>query len=247
MKQLIYWIIGKGKFKDFMYWLLGDKATRTILGTWNWLWGIPVESGGKVALEVAKEAVESMKKSIAELTDSVAKVVAAYEAIKTEYEVKQKGFKEAENQALLAYQNGNENAARLAMAKAISLENLLTKIKVKLDQSQKVVTDSKQKLLKEKEKLENHKLDLQSLESISRINESLGKITDFESSLNIEHAQDDFNEASYAIQNKNYQVNAVIELSENPTDKLEMELDKLTRDDEISRRLERLRLNKIDS
>ncbi len=28
---------------------MGDKAGRTIVGSWNWLWGMPVESGGKVA------------------------------------------------------------------------------------------------------------------------------------------------------------------------------------------------------
>ena len=40
--------------KKFVYWLLGEKAGCTVVGTWNWLWGIPVEAGGKVAVSVAE-------------------------------------------------------------------------------------------------------------------------------------------------------------------------------------------------
>ncbi|NJK73671.1 MAG: PspA/IM30 family protein, partial [Microcoleus sp. SU_5_6] len=45
--------------KKAVYWLMGDKAGRTLVGVWNWLWGIPVESGGQVAVEVAEESLRS--------------------------------------------------------------------------------------------------------------------------------------------------------------------------------------------
>lgn len=40
--------------KKAIYWVMGERAGRTIVGTWNWLWGMPVESGGKVAVAVAE-------------------------------------------------------------------------------------------------------------------------------------------------------------------------------------------------
>ena len=48
--------------KKVLYWLMGEKAGRTIVGTWNWLWGIPVESGGKVSVAVAEESLRSIDK-----------------------------------------------------------------------------------------------------------------------------------------------------------------------------------------
>ncbi|BAZ15604.1 PspA/IM30 family protein [Calothrix sp. NIES-4071] len=47
--------------KKAIYWLMGERAGRTIVGTWNWLWGIPVEQGGKVAVAVAEESLQSMQ------------------------------------------------------------------------------------------------------------------------------------------------------------------------------------------
>ena len=43
--------------KKVTYWLLGETAGRTSVATWKWLWGLPVESGGKIAENVAKESV----------------------------------------------------------------------------------------------------------------------------------------------------------------------------------------------
>jgi phage shock protein A len=97
MKQLIYWLIGEGKLKLFIYWLIGERTGRTLVGIWNWLWGIPVESGGKIAVEVAQESLESMQISISKLAESVATVVAAYEKAKAKYATKEREFKLAEN------------------------------------------------------------------------------------------------------------------------------------------------------
>ena len=227
--------------KQVIYWLIGEKSGRVLVGTWNWLWGIPVESGGKIAVEVAQESLESMQRSVAELTESVANIMAAYQMVKSEYDRQQKEYKEAENQAILAYQNSNEDGARLAMSRAIALENLLPKIALKVQQSEQVLTIAKQKLQKEKEKLELQKMEMQNLKSLHKINESLAKISDFDSSLNMESAQSQFDEASQAIQGRNLQVNAEAELSENPTEQLQGELNQMTIDAEIKRRLELLK------
>ena len=65
--------------KKITYWLFGSTAGSTSVAAWKWLWGLPVESGGKIAEKVAQESINSMQESIAQLTNAVAKVVAAYQ------------------------------------------------------------------------------------------------------------------------------------------------------------------------
>jgi phage shock protein A len=66
------------------------------------LWGIPIESGGKIAVESARESLESMQKSLAELTESVAKVVAAQQSAQAQYEAKKQEHTNYLQQAVTA-------------------------------------------------------------------------------------------------------------------------------------------------
>lgn len=241
MKQLIYWLIGKGKLKFVIYWLIGDSSGRTLVGIWNWLWGIPVESGGKIAVEVAQESLESMQRSLAQLTESVATVVAAYEKAQAKYTTKFQELKQAENQASLAHQQGNEEAARLALSRAIAIEQLLPKMASQVAQAEKVVIAAKEKLHREREKLETYKTEMQNMKALSEINEALATIAKVDSSLNLSAAQNQFDSAQAAVEGKYLKVNAEAELSESHIEKLETDLKRLTLDDEISRRLAKLK------
>ncbi len=241
MKQLIYWLIGEGKLKLVIYWLIGDRSGRTLVGIWNWLWGIPVESGGKIAQEVAQESLESMQRSIAKITESVATVVAAYEKAQTKYAAKLQELKQAENGARLAYEQGNEEAARLSMSRAIAIERLLPKIAEQVASAEKVVIAAKEKLYREREKVEAYKTEMQNLKALSEINEALATIAKVDSSLNLSAASDQFESAQAAIEGRYLKVNAQAELSESHTDKLQTDLERLTLDDEISRRLAKLK------
>jgi phage shock protein A len=62
--------------RGFIDWLMGDRAGRVIVGSWRWLWGLPVESGGKVAVAVAEESLQSMQESVQESVQQLAKAVA---------------------------------------------------------------------------------------------------------------------------------------------------------------------------
>jgi phage shock protein A len=110
-------MLNKRFVKRFIYWFMGKRAGTTLFGMWHWLWGVPVEKGGKIAVEVAKESLESMKLAVANLTDAAARVVAAQETARAKYEAKRQEFSQYQQQALLANQQGNQEAARLAMTK----------------------------------------------------------------------------------------------------------------------------------
>lgn len=226
--------------KKIIYWLIGDRAARLVVGTWNWLLGLPLEHGGKIAVEVAEESLRSMQESVVQLTESVAKVKAAYERAKEQYKVKEREFKLAENQALLAHRNGNEEAARLAMSKAILIEQLLPQLAEQVTQAEKWLLAMKDKLRQEQQKLETYKVQTQNLKALSEVNEALATIAKINTDLRIDSARSQFEIAESAVQKRHLKVSALTELSETPAAKLTTELEQLTLDDEITRRFQQL-------
>jgi phage shock protein A len=226
--------------KKALYWFIGDRAAPLVIGTWNWLWGLPIQSGGKVAVEVAEESLRSMQESMVKLTQSVSQVKAAYDRAHEKYIAKQREFKLAESQALLAHQNGNEEAARLAMSKAILIEQLLPQLAEQVAQARQWQTSLKEKLRREQEKLETYKVQTQNLKALSEVNEALAAITKVNTDLRMDSARSQFETAESAVQQRYRQVTALTELSENPAEKLTADLDRLTLDDEIIRRFQRL-------
>jgi len=226
--------------KKVLYWLVGEKAGRTIVGGWNWLWGIPVESGGRVSVEVAEESLRSMQESVQKLAAAVATQVAAYERAKQKYEAKAKEMQVFENQAMTAQRNGNEEAARLAMSKVIQTEQILPQLESQVLQAEKFVNASKDKLKRERQKLEEYKTDLSNMKDLQEINQALGAITKVNDSLSIDSARSQFEQAKGAVERRNLQQNALAELSEDPTEKLKADLENMAADDEVARRLQML-------
>lgn len=224
--------------------LIWAKSGRTLMAIWNWLWGIPIEAGGKFAVEAAQESVKSMQQSVAQLAESVAAAVAAYEKVKSKFVAKQQELKKAENQALLAYQQGNEEAARLAMSRAIALERLLPKMTEQVTQAEKVVVSAKEKLHRERERLEAYHTEIQNLKVLTEINEALETIAQVDSSLDMNSARYQFESAQAAVEERYFKANAQAELSENPAERLQADLDHLMLNDEISSRLAQLKAEK---
>ncbi|MCS6791524.1 MAG: PspA/IM30 family protein [Oscillatoriaceae bacterium SKW80] len=223
--------------KKFIYWLFGETAGRVIVGIWNWLWGLPVESGGKISVKVAEESLRTMQESIQKLAQAVAVQVSAYERAKQKYEAKVKEMQNFEQQARAAQRSGNEEAARLAMSKVIQIEQLLPQLEAQVLQAEQFVNTYKEKLNRERMKLESYKQEMQNMKDIAEINEALSQITTIDSDLSIDSARSQFEQAKNAVLARNLKVKALAELSENPAEKLEADLDKMLLDEEVSRRL----------
>jgi phage shock protein A len=226
--------------KKFIYWLMGDKAGRTVVGTWNWLWGMPVESGGKVAVAVAEESLQSMQESVQKLASAVAIQEGSYKTAKQKYESKVKELQTFEHQAIAAKNSGNEEAARMAMTKVLQTEQILPKLEELVKQAEQAVNASKDKLNRERMKLEAYKADMQNLKDMSEVNEALAMIAKVNNEFDIGSAKNQFEAAKSAVERRNLKSNAMAELSENPAEKLQADIEKMTIDDEISRRLQML-------
>jgi len=226
--------------KKAVYWIMGERAGRTIVGTWNWLWGMPVESGGKVAVAVAEESLQSMQEAVQKLAGAVAAQEGAYKTAKAKYETKIKEFNVLEQQAMIAQRGGNEEAARMAMTKAIQTEQILPKLEEMVKQAETAVKASKDKLNRERMKLESYKADMQNMKDMSEVNEALAMIARVNNEFDIGSAKSDFEKAKGAVERRNLQTEALAELSENPAEKLQAEMENMTLDDEVARRLHRL-------
>jgi phage shock protein A len=227
----------KLKPKSFLYWFLGDRAGNTLVATWNWLWGIPIESGGKIAVEAARESLASMEQAIAELVKSVAKIDAAHKSALAKTGEKENEHTELLRQVAIAHQKGNQEMARLAMAKAIAVEKILPAMQERVQRVQKVLEAAKAKLREEQNNLEIYKLEMSNIQAMGSINEALSSINDFNSGLDLGDAIGTFDDSKVAITGRYHVENARMELSENPIEKAGRELDELTLDEEINRRL----------
>lgn len=230
--------------KKVIYWLMGEKAGRTVIGIWNWLWGLPVESGGKVAVETAEQALRDMQISVQKLSEAVATQVAAYQRAKQKYENKVQEMEKFERQAITAQKQGNEEAARLAMSKVIQIEQLLPQLEVQVQQAESYVNVSKEKLKRERTKLEAYKTDMQNMKDLTEINEALAAMAKVNSDLNIDAARSQFEAAKSAVERRNLQQQALAEFSENPDERLQADLEKMTLDDAVAQRLQRLEASK---
>ncbi|MBW4510041.1 MAG: PspA/IM30 family protein [Scytonematopsis contorta HA4267-MV1] len=223
--------------KKVIYWVMGERAGRTIVGTWNWLWGMPVEQGGKVAVRVAEESLESMQESVTKLAEAVAMQVGSYERAKKKYQEKVQELKNLEQQAATAKRLGNEDAARMAITRVLQIEQLLPQLEAQVNQAEQFVNGSKDKLNRERMKLEQYKADMQNMKDLAEVNEALGAIAKVNNEFNIGSARSQFEEAKNAVQGKNLRQNALAELSENPAEKLQADMENMTLDEEVNRRL----------
>jgi phage shock protein A len=201
---------------------------------------MPVESGGKVAVAVAEESLQSMQEAVQKLAVAVAAQEGAYKTAKNKYEAKIKEFNTLEQQAMVAQKGGNEDGARMASRKALLTEQILPKLAEMVKQAETAVKASKDKLNRERVKLESYKADMQNMKDMSEVNEALAMIAKVNNEFDIGSAKSDFEKARGAVERRNLQTEALAELSENPTEKLQAEIETMTLDDEVARRLQRL-------
>jgi len=219
---------------------MGDRAGRVIVGSWRWLWGLPVESGGKVAVAVAEESLQSMQESVQQLAKAVSQQVGAYERARTKYRDKIDELRAYEQQARLAQRAGQMDGARLAMSRAIQIEKLLPALDQQVQQAGTFVEASKDKLNRERIKLEQYKSDMQNIKDLSEVNAALESIAKVNNEFDIGSARSSFEAAKSAVEGRNLSNAALAELSDNPQEKLAADLDQLSLDDQVSQRLKAL-------
>jgi phage shock protein A len=222
--------------KKAVYWLMGEKAGHVVIATWNWLWGIPSESGGKVAVAIAEDSLQSMQQAVHRLATAVAAQEAAYKTAKSKYEAKARELKSLEHKAIVAQNHGDEEEAKLAMAMVIQTEQILPRLEEMVLQAERAVSVSKEKLNRERLKLETYKAEMQNMRDMSEVNAALEEIAKVNNEFDIGSAKNEFEKAKDAVERRNFTAQALAELAENSAD-----IENMALNDEVSRRLEKLK------
>ena len=175
-----------------------------------------------------------------QLAKAVAMQVGAYERAKRKYQEKTEELSNLERQALLAQKAGQEDGARLAMSRAIQIEKLLPALEQQVQQAEVFVNASKEKLNRERSKLEQYKSDMQNMKDLAEVNAALESIARVNNQFDIGSARSSFEAAKGAVEGRHLRSAALAELSENPQEKLEADLEQMTLDEEVSQRLRAL-------
>jgi phage shock protein A len=128
----------------------------------------------------------------------------------------------------------------MAMTKVIQTEQILPKLEEMVLQAEQAVKASKDKLNRERMKLEAYKADMQNMKDMSEVNAALEQIAKVNNEFDIGSAKSDFENAKNAVERRNMGAKALAEISENPAEKLQAEIENMTLDDEVARRLERM-------
>ncbi|MGG6293650.1 PspA/IM30 family protein [Leptolyngbya sp. AN02str] len=238
MKPLFYWLLGERTLRGVVYWLLGDRAAQTLIALWNWVWGIPLEAGGKLSVEAAQESLYAMQQAVQQLTESVAQMTASYQRVQQKYSAKQQEFQDIQQQAFLAQQQGHVEAARMAMRKAILIERVLPTLAEQVTQAEQILSAHQDRLRREKQHLETYQLEMQHLKDLSEVSEALKTITRINQSFEVRSSRSQFETAQSSIQRRYLRNHALVELSESSTETLTADLEKLTLDDVIHERLQ---------
>jgi phage shock protein A len=226
--------------RKILVWLVGEPAVIAVLSTWNWLMGIPIESGGKISLEAAQLSLQSMETAVFELTSSVAQITASYQKLQNKYADKQKELEMAHLHVQLVQRNGSEDVARFAMEKVIRLEGLLAVLKTQATQAEQTLNTHLTQLKRERQRLESYKLQMQELTDLADANEALTAIAKINGNIQGGLGSAGFEKAHTAIKDRNLKAHALLDLLDNPQARLADDLDQLALDDEISQRLHQL-------
>ncbi|MEL7035631.1 MAG: PspA/IM30 family protein [Cyanobacteria bacterium J06592_8] len=234
--------------KQFIYWLMGERAGRVTISTWNWLWGIPNESAeSQISLETAEESLQLMRESIKKLEAAVLNQRSTYERALQKYREKQAEIATLEQEAVTAQDNGDEYQTRLAMAKVIQIEKILPQLEQQVQRAENYLNLSQEQLNQERIKLETYQTDLANLRDMQEINAALDQVAQVNNQFDTNSARSQLNEIKNTVEQRSLEQQAIAELTLNTDEKLGSDIDNLAAEDEIARRLERLRKSRQPS
>jgi phage shock protein A len=227
--------------KKFLYWFFGKTAGLTLVVGWQWFWGKPLTTGGAVTLAAAKDSLTEMQASVQNLAESVAQVMAVYEQAQHQFDEKDQERLQLEEKARFAMEHGNEAAARHVMAQVLSLEQLLPQLQQRVEQAQDLMLRSREKLRVEQEKLITYKLEMRNLQAISTMNEALSQVINLAGEVGLDEVRSQFEDSEQAIKNRHIQINSQFELTQNPQEQMDQQLEHLSQTEAIEQRLQALR------
>jgi phage shock protein A len=198
------------KGRNFVNWLMGDRAGEATIAVWDWLWGKEVaspEPSPEETLAVAERALELMMQSVANLSAAVNQQASSYTKLQLLYDTKAQELADLEKSAALAAKAGRDREARLKLAQVIQQERLLAQLNTQVDRAEALLISSQNRLTQEQLEIERYRTEIQNTKDLARVNIALREIArvndgadDRSAKVTLENAQ--MQAAEYEMQQK---------------------------------------------
>ena len=233
-------MIPMSRIKKAVYWLMGDRAGRLTVAGWNWLFGITPQSSDDVStahhVKTAKTSLQALQASVAHLTKLSSQQIAAYTQARQSYDSKIQQIKSLEQQAAEAQQRNDPSSARLAISRAMQIEQYLPQLEARVQQAEDLVRSTQNRLESERMRLETYKIEMQNLQEMASLDATLRSIAEANSEFDAESARSQFEAARDAIEDRHTERQVLNDLVHGSDT---AEFDRAALDAELERRLQR--------
>ncbi|MGD1901407.1 MAG: PspA/IM30 family protein [Geitlerinemataceae cyanobacterium] len=230
------------RVKKAVYWLMGERGGRVTVATWNWLMGVePVgseEASSANHVATAQTSLEAMQASVSHLMKIASQQSAAYKQARQSYETKVRQITSLEKQAETAQVRGDMSSARLALSRALQMEQFLPQLETRVQQAEDLVRSTQGRLESERMRLETYKIEMQNIQEMAALDETLKAISNVNQTMAVEDARAEFEAARDALEDRYVERQALNELTHGSD---VTELDRNALDAELERRLQRNR------
>jgi phage shock protein A len=186
------------KGKNFVTWLMGDRAGNAIIATWDWLLGkeAPViQPSQEDTLAAAERSLALMAQSVSSLSAAVAQQASSYKNLQVQHENKAREIKVLEREAAVAAKEERDRDARLILARVIQQEKLLEQLDSQVDRAEELLISSQNRLTQEQLEVERYRTEIRNTRDLSRVNVALREIARVNDGLDGSSAKSNFENA----------------------------------------------------
>lgn len=197
--------------KSFLYWLLGDRAGRIVVGSWAWLIGQPLEAGDGRTVAIAQQSLDDIADNVEKLTEAVAQQYSALQQAEKLLTAMQSQAQSLDQQAVQLVQHGEDNAALTVLGELEVIEASIPQLEAQVSTAQHNFEEGKQRLTEQQRQLQQMKMQQKVSASLQKVTAALEKANAL-SGLSSESAMHTFEAAQDAIGRKSIAATSRMEL-----------------------------------
>ena len=188
-----------------------NRTTTVIRATWNWLWGIPMETGGEISAQIGEDSIDDLAKSFQKLVDSVGLQRAALaEAHRLQEETEQQ-VEALGQQAEQLVAAGEDDAALAVLAEQDVLDEYRPQLEAQVQYAQQNLAEGTTRMKEAQLELKKMQAQQKMGASTMRVTQALERANQA-AGIDSESARQYFEKSQAAIQRRNLKAQATSEV-----------------------------------
>ncbi|MEO1521810.1 MAG: PspA/IM30 family protein [Cyanobacteria bacterium J06633_2] len=197
--------------KPFLYWLLGEKAGRIVVGSWAWLLGQSIDAGDARTVAIAQQSVDDVAENVDQLTAAVAQQHSALQQAQKLLITMQSQAESLNQQAMKLVQHGDDHAALSILGELDIIEASIPQLEVQVNTAQRNFEAGREQLREQQRQLQQMKTQQKVSASLQKVTAALEKANAL-SGLSSDRAIQTFETARDAIDRKSIEATSHMEL-----------------------------------